>query len=201
MSTEPDFVRAKKKIADAKSWRGDVNVSLGDETITFAHRLLNESEFLELKQALNLEAAQDNSGNVGQTETQERLLELQEKSELTEEEEDELAELTAQVAQEMDQIEDALGDEGYDILMEMGKEAIEPTEEDIEYVFEQNPAEMKNLMGVSKLPNPVTRDAVANELRKEYVRMVEDQPYPIKVNVGMQAFSETMSVLGNGLPD
>lgn len=201
MSTEPDFVRAKKKIADAKNWRGTVNVEMGGDTITFAHRLLNESEFLDLKKSLNLEAAQDESGNVGQTEAQERLLELQQKDDLSDEEEEELAALTQEVAQEMDKIEDTLGDEGYNLLMEKGKDAIEPTEDDIDYVFDQNPQEMKQLMNVSQLPNPITRDAVADELRKEYVRMVEDQPYPIKVNVGMQAFSETLSVLGNGLPD
>lgn len=199
MTSEPDFVRAKKKIADAKNWRGDVNVSLGDETVTFAHRLLTEGEFFEIKQALNLEAATDNSGNVGQTEAQERLLELQQKEELSEEEEEELSELAGEVAQEMDQIEDALGDEGYNILMDMGQRAIEPTDEDIEYVYDCNPQEMKQLMGVSSLPNPITKDAVAEELRGELVDMVKNQPYPITVNVGMQAFSETMSVLGNGL--
>lgn len=200
MNEEPNFIRAQEKIGHAREWRGDVNVSLGDETVTFEHRLLNESEFLELKQALELEELQKQD-NVGQTESQERLLELQQKGDdLTDEEEEELERLTREVAGEMGTIEDALGEDGYDVLTDMGKKAIEPSDEDVQYVYDLPPSEMKRVLGIEQLPNPLTESAVRDALREKLREMISGQPYPIKLNVGMQAMSETMSVLGNGLP-
>lgn len=203
MTDEPDFVRANNKISDARNWRGDVNVTLGDESLTFKHRLLNESEFLNVKQSLDLsEVAGEDSGNVGQTDAQERLIELQKKKEdLSDEEEQELRELNQEVAQQTDTIEDALGDAGYDLFLELGKKTIEPSDEDVEYVYNANPVEAKELLEVEQLPNPLTKDAIRELMSERLSGMVSDQPYPIKLNVGMQAFSETMSVLGNGLPE
>ncbi|TKX52268.1 hypothetical protein EXE42_16650, partial [Halorubrum sp. SP3] len=95
--TDPAFVVAKRKTGNARNYRGDVNVSLGDQTVTFKHRLLNETEFQELQHALDTEemASADEpevDPEMGDTEAQERLLELQEKPELTSEEEQELQE-------------------------------------------------------------------------------------------------------------
>lgn len=200
MTDEPDFIRAKKKINETLDWRGDVNVSLGNETVTFKHRLLNETEFMDLKQKLNLsELRQEADENLGQTDAQERLLELQQKDDLSDEEEKELRELSREVAGETDRIEDVLGDDGYDALMEAGRDCIEPSDEDVEYVYNASPHEMKEHMGVDELPNPLTKDVVREYLRREITNMVSNQPYPIKMNVGMQALSETISVLGNGL--
>lgn len=206
MTEEPDFVRAKHKISDATTWRGDVTVSLGNDTVTFKHRLLNEGEFLELKKELDLSSAagEDDPGNVGQTADQERLLELQQKSELTDEEEEELREMAGKVAQQTDRIEDALGDKGYDLLMDAGRDTIEPAPDGVEYVYDlasESPAEAAELMGVDQLPNPLTKGAVKQNMHEELVDMITDQPYPIKLNVGMQAFSETISVLGNGFQE
>lgn len=199
MTKEPDFVRANEKISDARNWRGDVNVTLGDETLTFKHRLLNEKEFLNIKKELDFSNAADEGGpgNVGQTDDQERLLELQQKEELSEEEEEELQKLAGKVAQQTDKIEDALGENGYDLFMEAGKKTIEPSEDAVEYVYDADPHEAKDLMGVDTLPNPMTKGVVREHLREQLRQMISEQPYPIKMNVGMQAFSETVSVLGN----
>lgn len=200
MTEEPDFVRANRKVSDARNWRGDVQVALGDETVTFKHRLLSEQEFLNVKKELSLSDVNDGeSGNVGQTEAQERLLELQQKEELDESEEDELRELNQEVAQQTDKVEDALGEDGYDLFLELGKKTIEPDNESVEYVYNASPAEAKELMGVNTLPNPLTKERVREHMSEKLSDMVTDQPYPIKLNVGMQAFSETLSVLGNGL--
>lgn len=200
MTEEPDFIVAKEKIRDATNWRGSVNISLGDTTVTFAHRLLTESEITQLQQTLDLSAAQEANENLGATEAQERLLELQQKEEeLTEEEEEELDELSRQVAGETEQIEEAFGEDGYELLMEMGRRAVKPTEEDIEYVYNSSPSEMKRHLGIDgKLPNPLTKEVVEEYLQEEIADMITDQPFPIKLNIGIQAFSETISVLGNG---
>lgn len=197
MTDKPDFLRAKEKISDALSWRGDVNVNLGGETVTFKHRLLNETELLEVKRSLNMSEL-DEADNAGQTDAQERLLELQQKEDLSDAEEAELEDLSGQVAQQTDQIERALGEDGYDILMEMGRRTIEPSDDYVDYVYELPPQDMKSELGMQTLPNPVTKGAVSERLSEQMVDVIDEQPYPIKLNIGMQAFSETLSVLGNG---
>jgi len=196
------MVRADRKITDAEEWRGDVNVSLGGETVTFKHRLMNEGEFLTVKQALNLSELQSEEAddNVGQTDAQERLLELQQKEELDEQEEAELEDLSQKVAAQTDRIERALGEDGYKLLMAMGKKCICPSDEDVEYVYNASPGEMKEHLGVETLPQPLTKSVVREHLSDKLGEMITNQPYPIKLNVGMQALSETISVLGNGLP-
>lgn len=202
MTKEPAYIKAKRKLNDATKWRGDVNVSLGDETVTFKHRLLNESEFLAIKRVLDTEAlsdAKDDDDSIAQTDAQERLLELQEKDVLDAEEEAELRELTNEVATQTNKIENALGKEGYELLMAMGKKAIKPSDDDVSYVYDCSPSEMKNHMGIEELPQPITTSVIEKHLSDELSEMIDNQPYPIKLNVGMQAFAETMSVLGNGL--
>lgn len=211
--TEPAFVTAKRKTGNAKDYRGDVNVSLGDETVTFKHRLLNETEFGRLQQALDTEslAEEDVDSDVpdeavdpdmGETEAQERLLELQEKSDLTDEEEAELKQLSKKVASQTSKIKDALGEDGFALLREMGRETIKPDDESVDYVYNlttEDPNQAKQLLGINNLPNPMTKDVVRDHLEDQLEEMVTDQPYPIKLNVGLQAMAETISVLGNGL--
>jgi hypothetical protein len=207
MSREPDFIRAKRKINEATNWRGDVNVSLGQETVTFKHRLLSESEFLELQRELDKDALSGDPEDIedpemGETEAQERLLELQQQEDLSNEEQQELRELTEQVAGQTDRIERALGEDGYELLMQMGRDTIEPSEDDVDAIFgmiSEEPAEAIRAMGLDSLPENMTRADVRQNLRRELRMMIDDQPYPIKLNVGMQAMAETISVLGNGL--
>jgi len=206
MTREPDFVRAKRKINEAKNWQGDVSVSVGTETLTFKHRLLTESEFLELQRELDKDALSDDDdvapADMGETDAQERLLELQEQEDLSEDEQQELRELTQEVAGQTDRIERALGEDGYDLLMQMGKDVIQPSQADVDYVFDMitdEPTEALRMMGMDSLPENMTKGDVEDRLQAELRGMIDGQPYPIKLNVGMQAMAETISVLGNGL--
>ena len=209
--TDPAFVVAKRKTGNVRDYRGDVSVSLGDETVTFKHRLLNETEFQELQHALDTEEMTSASEpevdpEMGETEAQERLLELQEKSDLTTEEEQELQELSQQVASQTSRIKDALGKDGFALLRKFGKEVIKPDGESVDHVYDlakSNPAEAANLMGLNELPTggTLTKNDVREHLEDELERMVTDQTYPIKLNVGLQAMAETISVLGNGLQE
>ncbi|TKX58903.1 hypothetical protein EXE44_04990 [Halorubrum sp. SS7] len=209
--TDPAFVVAKRKTGNARNYRGDVNVSLGDQTVTFKHRLLNETEFQELQHALDTEemASADEpevDPEMGETEAQERLLELQEKPELTSEEEQELQELSEQVASQTSRIKDALGEDGFALLRQFGKEVIKPDDESVDHVYDlvkSDPAQAADLMGMDQLPSggTLTKDEVREHLEDELERLVTGQPYPIKLNVGLQAMAETISVLGNGLQE
>jgi len=207
--TDPAFVVAKRKTGNARDYRGDVNVSLGDETVTFKHRLLNETEFESLQHALDSEemASADEpevDPEMGETDAQERLLELQEQSDLTDEEEQELQELSQQVASQTSRIKDALGEDGFALLRKFGKKVIKPDDESVDHVYDlvkSDPAQAAQLMGLEQLPSggTLTKADVRDRLEDELERMVTDQPYPIKLNVGLQAMAETISVLGNGL--
>jgi hypothetical protein len=206
---EPDFVRAKRKTSQATDWRGDVTVSLGDETVTFKHRLLTEGEFLRLQQVIDTDtlsdAASDDAGiepETGETEAQQRLLELQQQSELTDDEQAELRELTEEVASQTGQIKEALGSEGFELLMEFGQKVIKPDADSVQYVYDQvseDPQEAMTLLGMDSLPQHLSKADVRERLEDELESMITNQPYPIKLNVGLQAMSETISVLGNGL--
>lgn len=205
--TDSAFVTAKRKTTNAREYRGDVNVSLGDETVTFKHRLLWEPEFTHLQQVLDTDSLSGDADmevdpEMGETEAQERLLELQQKSELTDEEKAELQRLTDQVASQTSQIKDALGDEGFNLLMEYGERTIKPADEDVDHVYDlasSDPAEAVQLMGIDSLPQTLTKGTVREHLEDELEEIITEQPYPIKLNVGMQAMAETISVLGNGL--
>jgi len=199
----PPEVRAKEKIADGTDWRGSVTITLDGEAVDFCHRLLNETELMRVRNAIDMDALTDgggDDGNVGQTEAQERLLELQQKGELTDDEETELRELAQEVAGETDEIEDALGEDGYYLLMEMGQNAIEPSEEYVEWVFEQSPSTVREHTGVESVPSTLTKEWIRDRLRSELRDDLDGQPYPIKIQIGMQALAETMSVMGNGSP-
>jgi len=210
MATEPDFIKAKRKTQSARQWRGDVNVSLGDETVTFKHRLLWEPEFTQLQQVLDLDAVSEGGDDVdpemGQSDAQQRVLELQQKADLTDEEEAELRELSQEVASETEQIRDALGDEGFELLQQFGTEVIDVADEDVRWMkdqFKEDPQSAMEHLGMSQLPSggTLTMDEIRDQMRAQLVDMITHQPYPIKLNVGLQAMSETISVLGNGLPE
>lgn len=193
-----DWITARQKINKGVDWRDTANVSLGGTTAEIGHRLLHEPEYLEIKQALSLGELREYKDE-HQTDAQERLLELQEKDELTDEEEAELDDLSAEVAQQTDEMEEALGTDAYDRLMWAGKRAIMPTQDDLEdFVFNAPTEVQREVLG--EVPNHLSPDdpEVESALKSDMVETVSEQPFPITLNIGMQAFMETIRVLGNG---
>lgn len=194
-----DYLTGRRKVSQGTDWRGTVNVSLGDDTVSWGHRLLNESEFFEVKQIISLSEFEDYKDE-DQPDAQERLLELQEKEELTDEEEAELQDLSREMAAETDKIEDALGDDAYDKLMWAGKQAVMPTDEDLEDLVFNAPKEIQSEI-LGDVPQHLSPDdpKVEEALKRDMVQTISQQPFPIKLNLGMQAFMETIRVMGNGL--
>lgn len=196
-----DYITARKKINEGTDWRGSANVPIDGDATELGFRLLSESEFLELKRIIPLSELQEYQDE-DQTESEQRLQELQEKDELTDEEVRELENLQAKLATMQDKIEDALGKDAYDKIMWAGKKAIMPTEADVEDYLGADPELQCRIAGVgsvAELPNPLTFDDAEEILKRDMVETVSHQPYPIKFTLGMQAFMETVRVLGNGL--
>lgn len=196
-----DYITARRKITQGTDWRGTANVSIGGETMEIGHRLLTEDEFLELKRVIPLSELQEYEEE-DQSEAEERLQELQAKDDLTESEEGELERLQAEVASMQEEIEDVLGEDAYEMILESGKRAIAPTDADIDDFLDADPDLQCQIAGVDsikQLPAHMSRDEAEEILEEDMQRMVEGQPYPIKFTIGMQAFQETVRVLGNGI--
>ena len=198
-----DWITARRKINKGKDWRGTANVSIGGQTMEIGHRLLTESEFLDLKRTLPLSELQEYREE-DQSEAEQRLEELQQQDDLSPEEADELETLQAKVAAMQDDIEDALGEDAYDKIIWAGKRAVMPTEQDCEDFVNAPPSVQVDIADVTspnQLPNPMTPgdEEVEQLLKQDMLATIEGCPYPLKFNIGMQAFMESVRVLGNGL--
>lgn len=194
----PPEVVGKNKINEGTDWRGTIEIELGDETVEYTHRMLHESELIRVRNTIDQNAVDSDTDDIDE-DARDRLVELQQKDELTDDERDEMRELGKDLAGDEDTLMDALSEDGMYLLMEMGRNAICPSEEYVDWTFSQKPATQCEHMGVESVPNPMTKEVVADELQSELRNDIDGQPYPIKIQIGMAAFAETMSVLGNGL--
>lgn len=196
-----DWITARRKINEGTDWRGTANVTIDGAAKEIGFRLLSESEFLELKRVIPLSELQEYEEDE-QTEAEQRLQELQAKDDLDADEERELESLQEQVAAMQDSIEDALGSEAYDKIMWAGRKAIMPTDDDIQDFYNCSPqvqCEIAGVQSVKQLPQHMSDDDVEDILKNDMIDVISQQPYPIKFNIGMQAFMESVKVLGNGL--
>lgn len=191
-----DYLTARDKINQGVDWRGTANVPVDGETMQFGHRLLNETEFHDLKRVIPLSELREYK-NSDESDAEKRLQELQQKDELSDAEERELEQLQAEVAAMQDDIEDALGEDAYDEIMRAGRRAIMPTEDDVEDIINAPHDVQRRVLG--EVPQMLDFDTAEELLKEDMVETVSQQPYPIKFTVGMQAFAETVRVLGNGI--
>lgn len=190
-----DVLRAKSKTQDAKEWRGTVDVPMGEETVTFGHRLLTESEMTRLQQLISTEDASAYEDE--QSEDYERVMELQSKprEELSEEEEAELKELLGEIREERGDAEDRFGEEAVEEILALGKAVVKPSPEDVNKVWELPPSEQKEVLGET----PSNREDIEAVLTADAEQAVTNTVYPVKIRIGMKAISETKNVWGNGL--
>jgi hypothetical protein len=188
--------KARNKITDGTDWRGTVAVPLGDETIEIGHRLLTESEFFRVKEAIDLAELQQYEDEAMDDEM-ERLQELQAKNDddLTPTEQEELEELSTKLAVKQSELQDKLGDDVYEELLWAGRKAIHPTDEDVSEFM--NDLEWQKQLNDGDPIEGTTRKRFEQVLKADMEQMVDDQPYPIKYMVGQAAFKESMQLLGN----
>lgn len=191
--------KARAKIQQGKSYQDTVPVPFGDpetgevETISLTHELLDEDQYWDVAQSIDASALEgDNELDDDVEEARQRVQELQSKEERSPAEEEELEEKMEVVSRNQGQLMTSLGEETFTALMGVGKTTLVPSEEDIENAFELDAHTQEQRFNF--IPN--TRDEMREALKLEMEEMVEGQPYPIKFIVGMKAWSETQSVLG-----
>jgi hypothetical protein len=189
-----DFLRADEKIEQGLDWEDTMTIPIAGDKMEFGFTLLDERMRQQVQSTLPLEKFRDYRKG-GMSDEQERLMELQRKDDLTDDEQEELVELAQEVNPE-EEGRDTLGDDAVNALMDAGKHAIEPTEGDIQDVIAADPQRQEAILG--ELPDHLDTETVRDGLR-EYMRdRIEEQPFPIKFQLGQRAFMETIAVQGNG---
>jgi len=189
-----DFLKADEKIQQGNEWTDTMKIPVAGEKMEFGFTLLDERIRQMVQSKLPLEEFRDYRSG-GMSDEQKRLMELQRKDDLTDDEQEELIELAQEVNPE-DEGKDSLGQEAVDALMDAGRHAIEPTDDDIQDVINADPQTQERILG--EIPNHLDGDVVRDGLREYMRESVEDQPFPIKFHIGQRAFMETISVQGNG---
>jgi len=189
-----DLLLADEKIRQGNDWNDTMSIPVAGDKLDFGFTLLSERVRQEVQNNLPMEEFRKYRSD-GMSDEQKRLLELQRQDELTEEEEDELVDLAQEVNPE-DEGRDSLPDGAVNALMDAGKHALRPTEGDIQDMMSAPPDVQEKVFG--EIPDHLDRETVKEGLREYMQQRVEDQPFPIKFQLGQRAFMETIAVQGNG---
>lgn len=189
-----DFLKADEKIEQGTDWQDTMQIPIAGEKMEFGFTLLEERDRQHVQNELPIQEFKEYRDD-GMSEEQERLMELQRKDELTDEEQQELVDLAEKVNPE-DEGRDSLGDDAVDALMDAGKAAIEPTEDDVADILAADPDVQKRIFG--EIPSNLDRDTAREKLRAYMKERIEGQPFPIKYVLGQRAYMETVAVQGNG---
>lgn len=190
-----DLLRADEKIEEGTEWSDTMSIPVAGEKMTFGFSLLSERVNQDVRNKLPLDEFQEYRSD-GMSDEHKRLMELQRKDDLSDSEREELLDLAEQVNPE-EEGRDSLDDEAVDALMNAGKEALKPTEDDVADLMSAEPPTQERIFG-GELPKHMDAD-VARDALTEYMKdRLEGQPFPIKFTLGQRAFMETVSVQGNG---
>ena len=189
-----DFLKADEKIEQGLDWSDTLTIPIAGEEMTFQFALLDERTRQRVQSTLPLEKFRDYQSG-GMSDEQERLMELQRKDDLTDDEQEELVELAQKVNPE-EEGRDTLGNDAVDALMDAGKVALEPTEDDVTDILNADPTVQERIFG--EIPDHLDKETAREKLTEYMEDRVEEQPFPIKFHIGQRAFMETIAVQGNG---
>jgi hypothetical protein len=190
-----DLLRADEKIEQGIEWTDTMLIPVAGEKMEFGFSLLDETVRQRVQEALPMDEFRQYK-NDGVSEEQERVMELQRKDDLSEEEQDELLELMEEINPE-EEGRKKLGDDAVDALMMAGKEALEPTDEDVQDLLVAEPEVQERVFG-GNIPSMMDKETAREGLRDYMQERVVGQPFPIKYVLGQRAYMETVAVAGNG---
>jgi len=189
-----DFLRADEKIEQGNEWSDTMTIPVAGEEMEFGFELLNERVRQSVQSTLPLDEFRDYKKG-GVSEDQERLMELQRKDDLTDEEREELIELAEEVNPE-EEGKKTLGEDAVEALMDAGRYALCPTDGDVDDILQAPPDVQEDVLG--EIPDHLDKTVIREQLREYMRERVDDQPFPIKFQIGQRAFMETIAVQGNG---
>lgn len=188
-----DWLLAKEKTINAKQYREYATVPLGEDddgepvTADLSYRMLPEEDLMDVIPRIDMEALGGDSDEAS------RLQELQAKEGLTEEEEQELQGLHEELKANQSEVMNELGPETFHAVIDAGRMALAPDDEDIQMALSQSASEQKDRFG-----NPVrTREEAKEAIETEMNEVVTGSPYLIKFTVGKAALNTSHTVQGN----
>lgn len=185
-----DWTRAKKKSREGVEFIDYANVPMGDETFELAYGLLSGDDFLDIYGRMDIQTIREYQD---ESDTNERLQELQSKDELTDDEEDELQDLHEEVTEESAELISRLGDDTLSAIQDAGRLALRPDREDINDALELSSAEQEERFGETLRTPQEAREAIETEMRE----VVKESPYLIAWTIGQKAFEESQRLVGN----
>lgn len=190
-----DLLRADEKIEQGTEWQDTMTIPIAGERMEFGFTLLDERVRQQVQNTLPLDEFRKYRSD-GMSDEHKRLMELQRKDDLTEDERNELIELAEEVNPE-EEGRDSLSEEAVDALMNAGKEALEPTEDDVSDLLGADPETQQRIFD-GELPKHMDANVAREGLREYMQDRIEGQPFPIKFTLGQRAYMETVAVQGNG---
>jgi len=190
-----DLLRADEKIEQGTEWQDTMTIPIAGERMEFGFTLLDERVRQQVQNTLPLDEFRKYRSD-GMSDEHKRLMELQRKDDLTEDERNELIELAEEVNPE-EEGRDSLSEEAVDALMNAGKEALEPTEDDVSDLLGADPETQQRIFD-GELPKHMDANVARDGLREYMQDRIEGQPFPIKFTLGQRAYMETVAVQGNG---
>jgi len=193
-----DLLRADEKIEQGLDWGDTMSIPIAGEKMEFGFTLLNERTRTMVQNTLPMDELRQYRSD-GMSDEHKRLMELQRKDDLSESEREELIELAEEVNPE-EEGRDSLGEDAVDALMDAGKHALEPTEDDVSDLLAADPETQERIFD-GELPKHMDADVARDALREYMQERIEGQPFPIKFTLGQRAYMETLAVQGNGFQD
>jgi len=193
-----DLLRADEKIEQGLDWSDTMTIPIAGEKMEFGFTLLDERTRTMVQNTLPMDELRQYRSD-GMSDEHKRLMELQRKDDLSESEREELIELAEEVNPE-DEGKDSLGEDAVEALMDAGKAALEPTEDDVSDLLAADPETQERIFG-GDLPKHMDADVARDALSEYMTDRLEGQPFPIKFTLGQRAYMETLAVQGNGFQD
>lgn len=192
----------KQRSIKAAEYMDYANIPVGDDTYEIPYTLPNQTQMLDVQESINVGSIAEAQADIEEEnddvkEAEDLIQELQTKDDLSKEQERELRNAQITLAKNRGAIIDALGRETLDAFYNLGRNCIEPDEEDISNVL-SNPAEaiarFEDIDGAQTPSNGEwTRNMVRDALKAEMQSILDDVPFMIYFTLGQTVFEQAQS--------
>lgn len=186
-----DLFEVRKKVEEGASWRGDIQVSIDDDTQTLTVRQLRDTEFWDVMSDIDTDELEDLQGDLPD-DLMEEYNDLQNADSLDEEEEERLEELQDKLETEDFDLFDSVSRDTYRGLKKAAKYGIEPDEQDVQHVLTTFTDELQSKYGET------SRDAAVNYVNDHVIGpMIDESTDFVSFAIGIRVFQATLDDAGN----
>lgn len=186
-----DLFEVRQKVEEGAEWRGEINVSIDEETKTLTARQLRDPEFWEVMSLVDTEEIEQLQDSLPD-EQMETVRELREKDELDEDEEARLEAVEAELEEADVDLFSVLSPDTFEGIRRAAKYGIEPDGNDIQRVLTQHGGDIKEQYGVAD------EDAARKWANENIIApMIDDCTNFTSFTIGIKVLTETIGDTGN----